>query len=49
MRYLILVSWVILSLATASAETYLVNPEGTGDVPTIQAAIDAVVDGDVSS
>lgn len=26
---------------------YVVNPEGTGDFPTIQAAIDGVVDGDL--
>ncbi len=47
MRYLILISWIALSLATPAAKTYLVNPEGTGDFPTIQAAIDAVVDGKV--
>ena len=48
MRYYILISSMILVLAaTASGETYVVNPEGTGDFPTIQAAIDAVVDGDI--
>jgi hypothetical protein len=26
---------------------YVVNPDGTGDLPTIQAAVDACVDGDV--
>lgn len=26
----------------AAAETYYVNPEGTGDAPTIQAAIDLI-------
>jgi parallel beta-helix repeat protein len=30
----------------AQSTTYVVNPEGTGDYPTIQAAIDAAVDGD---
>ncbi len=45
--YLILISWIALSLAKPAAETYLINPEGTGDFPTIQAAIDAVVDGKV--
>lgn len=41
MRYSILISSMILALAaTAAAETYVVNPEGTGDFPTIQAAID---------
>jgi len=33
--------------ALASAATYLVNPDGSGDFPTIQAAIHATVDGDV--
>ncbi len=31
----------------AVGETYVVRPDGTGDFPNIQAAIDAVVDGDV--
>ena len=31
----------------ALATIYMVNPEGTGDFPTIQAAIDGAVDGDV--
>jgi hypothetical protein len=30
-----------------SATTYLVTPDGTGDYPTIQLAVDAVVDGDI--
>jgi predicted outer membrane repeat protein len=30
----------------ALATTYVVKPDGTGDYPTIQAAIDAAVDGD---
>jgi predicted outer membrane repeat protein len=29
------------------ADTHVVHPDGTGDYPTIQAAIDAAVDGDV--
>lgn len=33
----------------ATATTYVVHPDGTGDFATIQAAIDAVVDGDVVS
>jgi len=38
----------ILSLsAAASGSTYLVRPNGTGDFPTIQAAIDAAADGDI--
>jgi hypothetical protein len=31
----------------ASATTYTVRPDGSGDFPTIQAALDAVADGDV--
>jgi hypothetical protein len=33
-------------LASAGATTYLVRPDGTGDFPTIQAAVDAATDGD---
>ena len=36
-----------LLIAAASAETSVVNPQGTGDFPTIQAALDSVVSGDV--
>jgi pectin methylesterase-like acyl-CoA thioesterase len=43
-----LLSVLLLALpATAQATTYVVNPSGTGDFPTIQAAINAVVNGDV--
>lgn len=38
---------VLGSASGTSAVTYVVNPDGTGDFPTIQAAIDATVDGDV--
>jgi hypothetical protein len=31
----------------AFGSTYVVNPDGTGDFPTIQAAVDAAVNGDV--
>lgn len=31
---------------TTSASTYVVDPQGTGDYPTIQAAVDAARDGD---
>jgi hypothetical protein len=31
----------------SGADTYFVKPDGSGDFPTIQAAIDAAVDGDV--
>lgn len=48
MRSVIVCLILLLSfLPVARATTYVVNPEGTGDFPTIQAAIDAVVDGDV--
>ncbi|MCK4415370.1 MAG: right-handed parallel beta-helix repeat-containing protein [Candidatus Eisenbacteria sp.] len=46
-RKLLAVLLVLSAPWVARAETYLVNPEGTGDFPTIQAAIDAVLDGDV--
>ena len=41
--------WVLAISAVdpASAATYNVKPDGTGDFPTIQAAIDACVGGDV--
>lgn len=41
--------WITAAVLTgsAAAATYVVNPDGTGDFPTIQAAVDGVVDGDV--
>ena len=36
-----------LCLPVADATTYVVDPDGTGDFPTIQAAIDVAIDGDV--
>jgi predicted outer membrane repeat protein len=33
--------------ATASGDTYVVSPDGAGDYPTIQAAINAAADGDL--
>ena len=38
---------VLLWPAAASATTYLVRPDGTGDFPTIQAGIDAASTGDI--
>jgi pectin methylesterase-like acyl-CoA thioesterase len=35
-----------LAPGPSRAETHVVTPDGTGDFPTIQAAIDAAVDGD---
>jgi hypothetical protein len=40
---ILFISW----LSPLAATTYLVLPDGTGDFPTIQAAIDAATDGDV--
>jgi hypothetical protein len=48
MRYSILPSCFVLLLAAgSSATTYIVDPDGSGDFPTIQAAIDAAEDGDI--
>ena len=44
------VSAVLLTVIAAepvTATTYVVAPDGSGDFPTIQAAIDATVNGDV--
>jgi hypothetical protein len=38
---------LLLTAISARAETYVVRPDGTGDFPTIQAAIDAVEPGDI--
>jgi predicted outer membrane repeat protein len=47
MRWVFLVLSISVTLAApALAATYVVNPDGTGDFPTIQAAVDASVDGD---
>ncbi len=43
---LLWVAWAIM-VAPATGATYVVRPDGTGDFPTIQAAIDAVLDGDI--
>ncbi len=42
--------WMVYQILTgvaAQATTYVVAPDGSGDFPTIQAAVDAVVNGDV--
>jgi parallel beta-helix repeat protein/predicted outer membrane repeat protein len=44
---LLVVSWTILLAIPATATTYLIRPDGTGDFPTIQAAIDVAVGGDI--
>ena len=47
MRYIILLSGLILLMATvALGATYLVKPDGTGDYPTIQDAINVATNGD---
>jgi pectin methylesterase-like acyl-CoA thioesterase len=39
---------LLISTSTpAFAATYVVSPDGSGDFPTIQAAIDAAVDGGI--
>jgi predicted outer membrane repeat protein len=38
---------LLLTAISARSETYVVRPDGTGDFPTIQAAIDSVDPGDV--
>lgn len=43
---LLTVSMLILA-PLAGAATYLVEPDGSGDFPTIQAALNAVVAGDI--
>ena len=48
-RHVVLVSVVLLWMGCQSswASTYVVSPDGSGDYPTIQAAVDAAVPGDV--
>jgi hypothetical protein len=45
-HFSILLGTILCLIPIARATTYLVTPEGTGDFPTIQAAIDSVQDGD---
>jgi predicted outer membrane repeat protein len=48
MRSLLVVSIICLFLPSLLlAETYVVRPDGMGDLPTIQAAVDAAANGDV--
>jgi hypothetical protein len=44
---IVLILTPVLLLTTAHAATYTVNPDGSGDYATIQAAIEAVVNGDI--
>jgi len=43
---LLLLAWPLLLTAPSLAATWIVQPDGTGDFPTIQAAVDAASDGD---
>lgn len=47
MRHLILFIILLVATTPAMAATYYVNPEGTGDFPTIQAAVEGSTHGDV--
>lgn len=47
MRLLLAVGLALSVTPAGLAEIYLVTPDGTGDFPTIQAAIDAATDGDI--
>lgn len=47
MRFLACASALLISLAApVGAATFLVNPDGSGDLPTLQAAVDASAAGD---
>jgi hypothetical protein len=47
MARLLLGLFLAIAVPPGGAETYLINPEGTGDFETIQEAIAAALDGDV--
>lgn len=46
-RGALLISAILLVVGSAGGTVYVVSPDGTGDFPTIQAAIDAAQSGDV--
>ena len=46
MRPLAAIFLLLLVSSAATATTYVIRPDGTGDYPTIQAAIDACLDGE---
>ena len=47
MRQTVIVCCAILALSPAAlGSTYVISPDGTGDLPTIQTALDAAVPGD---
>jgi hypothetical protein len=43
----VLMVGLLLIQSAAVATVYVIRPDGTGDFPTIQAAVDAAMDGDV--
>jgi len=45
--FCVIVTLVLLSAATAAGDTYVIDPDGTGDFPTIQDAVNAATDGDI--
>ncbi|MCK4413770.1 MAG: right-handed parallel beta-helix repeat-containing protein [Candidatus Eisenbacteria sp.] len=47
LRYLLILSAFAAVTCATQADTFLVLPDGSGDFPTIQAAVDAASDGDV--
>jgi predicted outer membrane repeat protein len=47
MRWILLLLWLPLGTGAVRADTYVVRPDGSGDYPTIQAAVNAAEDGDV--
>ncbi|MFH1278493.1 MAG: right-handed parallel beta-helix repeat-containing protein [Candidatus Eisenbacteria bacterium] len=47
MRLAALLFVIPLIFTTATARTWYINPDGTGDAPTIQAGIDSAVAGDI--
>lgn len=50
MRFRVVASvlaFTVVFAAGAASETWLVAPDGTGDAPTIQAAVDSCEDGDI--
>lgn len=42
LTFLVCLLILLLPLSNAEAEVWVVNPDGTGDAPTIQAAIDSL-------
>ena len=46
-RHLLIVAAILICMPPTRASTYHVAPDGSGDYPTIQAAVTAVVAGDV--